>query len=96
MIELKDTIPQMTSSNYKERFYAEYWQTKIRHEKLKNFCNKIEVGRVWNSGLDEPEHDCPFEMLRDQQRMMGEYLHILELRAIIEKVDLDMPIVLND
>lgn len=96
MIELKDTIPQMTSSNYKERFYAEYWQTKIRYEKLKDFCNKIEVGRVWNSHLDEPEHDCPFEMLRDQQRMMGEYLHILELRAIFEKVDLDMPIVSND
>jgi len=96
MIELKDTIPQMTSSNYKERFYAEYWQTKIRYEKLKDFCNKIEVGRVWNSGLDEPVHDCPFEMLRDQQRMMGEYLHILELRALIEKIDLDMPIASND
>lgn len=96
MIELKDTIPQMTSSNYKERFYAEYWQTKIRYEKLKNFCNKIEVGQMWNSVVDEPKHDCPLGMLREQQNAMGEYLRILELRAIIEKVDLDMPIKSND
>lgn len=33
-MELKDTIPQMTSEDYKERFKAEYYQTKIRYWKL--------------------------------------------------------------
>ena len=29
-MELKDTIELMTSDDYKDRFRAEYWQTKIR------------------------------------------------------------------
>ena len=36
MKELKETIDGMTSDNYAERFVAEYNQTKIRHEKLKD------------------------------------------------------------
>lgn len=35
MIELKDTVGLMKSSDYKERFIAEYTQVKIRYEKLK-------------------------------------------------------------
>lgn len=96
MRNLSDTASMMSSEDYKVRFCAEYWQTKIRYEKLKNFCNKIEVGRMWDTGVDEPEHDCPLEMLRQQQAVMGEYLHILELRAIIEKVDLGIPFTSND
>ena len=38
-MELKDTTHYMTSSNYKERFIAEYWQAKIRYDKLKKFCD---------------------------------------------------------
>lgn len=34
MKELKDTIELMESANYKDRFIAEYWQTKIRYDKL--------------------------------------------------------------
>ena len=89
---LEKTINFMQSDNYKDRFIAEYWQTKIRYEKLKAFCNKIESARIQNCELginvEEPKHDCPFELLREQQRVMGEYLHILEIRAIIEKIDL--------
>ena len=33
-MELKDTIELMNSSDYKERFKAEYWQTKIRGVEL--------------------------------------------------------------
>ena len=36
-MELKDTIEMMTSNDYKERFKAEYYQAKIRYEKLKKF-----------------------------------------------------------
>ena len=33
-MELKDTIDLMTSDDYKDRFKAEYYQTKIRYNKL--------------------------------------------------------------
>ena len=83
---LEDTSVLMTSDDYKNRFIAEYAQTKIRYEKLKNFCNRIEAARV--SCTEEPKHDCSLELLREQQRIMGQYLHIMEIRAIIEEVDL--------
>ena len=86
IMELKDTVEGMTSPDYKERFKAEYNQTKIRYEKLKRFCNKIEVAAI--KAEEEPKHDCTLELLREQQRIMGHYLHILELRADIEKIEL--------
>lgn len=87
-MELKDTVTLMTDESYKARFIAEYRQTKIRYEKLKFFCDKIEASQM-SQKVAEPKHDCPLFLLRDQQRAMGEYLHILELRAIIEDVDLE-------
>lgn len=86
-MELKDTVELMQSEDYKKRFIAEYQQTKIRYEKLKKFCNKIEVARILDT--EEPKHDCPLGMLKMQQRLMGEYLSILEKRAIIENIDID-------
>ena len=83
---LSETTDLMNSGDYKDRFIAEYWQTKIRYEKLKDFCNKIELANL--DIMDEPKHDVPYNILREQQRVMGEYLHILELRAIIEGVEL--------
>lgn len=83
-MELKDTITSMQSEDYKERFKAEYYQTKIRYEKLKDFNNRIEAAQL--TCKKEPEHDCPLHLLQGQQRSMGEYLHILELRAKIEGI----------
>ena len=83
---LTGTVDLMNSDNYKNRMIAEYHQTKIRYEKLKDLCNRIEASR--RTGKEEPKHDSPFDMLKDQQRAMGEYLHILEVRAIIEGVEL--------
>lgn len=34
MTDLKDTIKLMTSENWKDRMIAEYWQLKIRMDKL--------------------------------------------------------------
>lgn len=85
-MELKETIELMCSSNYKERFVAEYRQVKIRYEKLKNFCNRIEVEKML--GEEVTKHDCPLELLREQQKYMGLYLSILEKRALIENVEL--------
>ena len=83
MKELKDTVDGMLSTDYKERFVAEYQQTKIRYEKLKAFCNCVEAA------AEQPKHDCPLELLRTQQKYMGLYLAQLELRAVIEDVELE-------
>lgn len=85
-MELKETVELMNSEDYKERFIAEYHQVKIRYEKLKNFCNKIEVEEML--GKEVTKHDCPLELLREQQKHMGFYLSILEKRALIENVEL--------
>ncbi len=93
---LKDTVQKMESEDYRDRFIAEYWQTRIRYNKLKSFCNRIEAAEMTMS--EAPKHDCPLFLLREQQKSMGEYLHVLELRAVIEKIDLDVGvcIVSND
>lgn len=86
--ELKETVPYMLSEDYKERFKAEYYQTKIRYERLKKYNTRIEASLAIGNSCLMPKHDCPHSMLREQQRMMGEYLHILEVRAVIEDIDL--------
>lgn len=85
-MELKETVELMNSEDYKERFIEEYHQVKIRYEKLKNFCNKIELETML--GKEVTKHDCPLELLREQQKYMGLYLSVLEKRALIENVEL--------
>lgn len=86
------TIELMRSYDYKKRFKAEYMQTKIRYEKLKAFNTRIEAAQrtalYGVKTIEEPKHTCPEDLLRDQQRAMGEYLHILEVRAVIEGIEL--------
>lgn len=93
--ELKDTVPMMESADYKERFKAEYYQTKIRFKKLNHFCNRIEASHIMRASRENegktpemPKHDVPYDILREQQRVMGEYLHLLEIRAVIEGIEL--------
>jgi hypothetical protein len=86
-VSLGETAEMMNSKDYKERFKAEYFQAKIRYEKLKNFNTKIEASHV-SDAVEMPKHDCPDDLLREQQSVMGHYLHILEVRAEIEGVDL--------
>lgn len=105
-MELKETIELMQSGDYRERFKAEYLQTKIRYEKLKYLNTRIEASYRTNGNVpaemnavipdackyavvvEMPPHDCPEDLLREQQRVMGEYLHLLEVRAVIEGIDL--------
>lgn len=91
-MNLIETITLMISNSYKDRFLAEYKQTKIRYEKLKKLNNQIEAYRHLDydkrNMMEEPKHDCPIDMLREQQHIMGEYLHILEVRAEIEGIEL--------
>lgn len=88
MKELKDTIENMTSDNYVNRFIAEYDQTRIRLEKLKAFIDKIELAEVYHIGT-APEHQCPLNLLREQLRAMESYLRILEKRAVVESISLN-------
>ena len=81
-MELKDTINIMNSSDYKERFAAEYWQTKIRYNKLHKMCTKYEAGTL------DFTPNCSLELLKEQKSAMGQYLHCLEVRAETEGIKL--------
>ena len=82
-MELKETINGMTSADYKERFKAEYYQTKIRYEKLNNMLEK------WKNGELDFEPDCPRCLLASQLMAMASYLLAMEYRAIYENIDLE-------
>lgn len=81
-MELKDTIDLMTSEDYKDRFKAEYYQTKIRYDKLHKMLVKNEAGVL------DFTSTVPISKLMEQKRYMGEYLRMLEIRAAIENIDL--------
>lgn len=82
-MELKGTVELMNSNDYKERFKAEYLQTKIRYDKLHKMTVKYEAGTL------NFEPSCPLEILKEQKSYMGNYLRMLEIRAEIEKIDLN-------
>lgn len=81
-MELKDTIDLMNSEDYKDRFKAEYYQTKIRYDKLHNILIKYEAGVL------DFKPTCSIAKLQEQKRYMGEYLRCLEVRAAIEGIEL--------
>ena len=87
--EFEETVPLMLSEDYKARFVAEYRQTKIRYEKLKAYCDRIEMAMMHPRRVEMPPHDCDLELLRQQQHYMGCYLGVLEKRAIVEGICLD-------
>ena len=75
--------------DWKERLKAEYTQTKERYEKLKAYNNKQEVeAHLLNDVAEEPEDIYSRILLKKQQSAMGEYLHILELRAELHHIEL--------
>lgn len=81
-MELKHTVSLMLSSDYKERFIAEYFQVKIRFEKLKEMCLK------WDAGKLEFTPTCSRRMYEDQLTYMMNYIQLLEERAKLEGIDL--------
>jgi len=85
-MQLANTVDAMLSDNYKDRFIAEYYQTKIRYDKLHNTIIKMEAGTL---GF-EPK--CDIGLLKGQASYMGQYLYTLEVRAEIENIDLTLPL----
>ena len=82
MINLNETIEMMNSTDYKERFRAEYWQLKIRYDKLHAMVVKYEAGTL------NFTPSCSLEVLKSQKSAMGSYLYALEVRAQIEGIEL--------
>jgi len=88
---LEKTITGMMSADHKQRFVAEYLQTKIRYEKLKAMTTKYLVTNETGKDYLGFKPSCPLELLTHQQRCMGEYLACLEQRAVIEDIELPTP-----
>lgn len=82
-MELNDTIEMMTSSDFKERFKAEYYQLKIRAKKLHDMLDKFRT----NTLPFRPK--CSYEFLFTQWIYMQNYLVVLEEKAKIEGIELD-------
>ena len=79
-MELIDTIDLMTSDDYKDRFMAEYYQVKIRYQKLKSILDKYEEGTL------DFKPSCSTSVLMIQRDIMEDYLNVLQDRAITENI----------
>lgn len=82
MMTLAQTVAKMISDDYKDRFVAEYYQTKIRYNKLRHLITQVA------SGTSEITPTCPLHILEAQLEDMDQYLADLEVRAEIENIDL--------
>lgn len=81
-MKLSDFNAMMESEDYKERFKAEYYQLKIRYQKLHKMVVQYEAGTLSFTP------SCPIDLLKRQKAAMGQYLYALEVRAEIEEVQL--------
>lgn len=79
-MELIDTVDLMTSDDYKDRFMAEYYQVKIRYQKLKSILDKYEEGTL------DFKPSCSISLLMIQREIMEDYLNVLQDRAITENI----------
>ena len=79
---LTDTIPMMESADYVARFKAEYYQTKIRYEKLRKMMAKYQAGTL------NFQPKCSLDLLKQQANTMFDYLYFLEIRAEVEQIEL--------
>lgn len=82
-MQLSDTIESMVSDSYIDRFQAEYYQARIRHDKLLVMLSKAESEAL----PFKPK--CPLALLHMQAKAMQEYLDLLIVRAEIEGIDLE-------
>ena len=81
-MELKETIKMMNSTDYKERFKAEYYQNVIRYRKLSAMLNQ------WDEGELKFTPTCPRRTYNMQVKAMTDYIAVLEARAVMEGIEL--------
>lgn len=83
-MKLSETVEMMNSTDYKERFKAEYNQLAIRYKGLKTMLDK------WDNGTLRFEPTCPRSTYNMQIKAMADYLAVLEARAVMENIVLDV------
>ena len=83
---LQVTSEMMNSKHYKDRFLAEYFQVKIRLEKLKEMLKK------WDEDNLDFFPACPRSTYDMQVEAMTYYKNVLEARARIEQIVLVLPV----
>lgn len=83
-MKLSDTVEMMNSTDYKDRFKAEYNQLAIRYKGLKTMLDK------WDNGTLQFEPTCPRSTYNMQIKTMADYLAVLEARAVMENIVLDV------
>ena len=83
-MKLSDTVEMMNSTDYKDRFKAEYNQLAIRYKGLKAMLDK------WDNGTLQFEPTCPRSTYNMQIKAMTDYLAVLEARAVMENIVLDV------
>ncbi len=79
---LASTRDMMISTDYKERFKAEYIQLKNRFDGLKKMLD------AWDDKKLNFVHNCPRDLYDEQVTSMELYLLVLERRAKLEAIDL--------
>ena len=83
---LQVTSEMMNSKNYKDRFIAEYFQVKIRLDKLKQMLKK------WAEDNLDFFPSCPRSTYDMQVEAMTYYKNVLEARAKMENIVLVLPV----
>lgn len=81
-MKLSETVDMMNSSDYKERFKAEYQQNVIRYNGLKNMLEK------WDKEELTFSPTCPRSTYNMQIKAMADYIAVLEARAVMEDIQL--------
>ena len=71
-----------SSSDYKKRFKAEYYQLVIRFNKLKSMLER------WDRGELNFKPTCPRKIYDFQINEMSDYIACLETRAAFENIKL--------
>lgn len=77
---LNETVDGMCSTDYKERFVAEYNQLVIRYRGLKNMLDK------WDRNELDFTPTCPRSTYNLQIKTMTDYIDVLEARAAMENI----------
>lgn len=85
---LNVTSVNMLSRDYKSRFIGEYCQVKERYIRLRAMCDKWDKEGVEGLGFTPT---CPRDLYGVQMNIMEKYMSILEDRAQLENIELNMP-----
>lgn len=69
--------------DYKLRMINEYKELKGKYDRLHRMLVKYDAGKL------DFTPTCPIDLLRKQASLMGQYLYVLETRAVIEGINLN-------